>query len=563
MKEKTGFPGDFKVDAFLFYDAIVKSTDNYVYIVDMDSDTALVSENMQRDFELPGRLVKGLIPLWGNLIHERDQKRYYDSIDMMLDNKTSEHNVEYEIKNRAGDYIWVVCRGQLQRDGDGTPLMFAGVVTNLNNQGKVDHTTGLFTELECKSQVEGILEEAVSCESGLLLIGLDDFAGINNLKNHLFGDAVLRQFAQDIHRLLPQNAHMYRFDGDEFAIIFKNASCERIYEFYEEIHKYSNQSHTIDDISYFCFVSGGITMIGQDGDNYADIIKYATNALEASKLRGKNTCTVYTEDLLYPKLRSLEIMSRLRDSVLNNMEGFYLVYQPLSHAEDLSVTGAEALLRWKDKSLGNVRPDEFISSLEESGLIISVGKWILNEAVSQCKKWVAFCPDFVLNINISYLQMQEVSFVDTVLDTLHKYDLDPCHIVLELTESRFVTDMDSLKNTFDILRSKNIHIAMDDFGTGYSSLGLLSTTPADIVKIDRVFISAINDSDHTFNCSFIGAVIKLCHSVGISVCVEGVEHESELAMVRSLEADSIQGFYISKPILSAEFEKKYWQEGKD
>lgn len=558
MRETTGFPEDFKVDAYLFYDAIEKSTDNYIYIVDMEKDVALVSKNMENDFELPGRIVKGLIPIWGDLIHKRDQERYYDSIDMMLNNITSEHNVEYQIRNRMGEYMWVVCRGQLQRDLEGNPIMFAGVVTNLSNRGKVDHTTGLFTQKECKILVESILEEESSFKAGILLLGLDDFAGINDLKSHVFGDAVLRQFAQDIQRLLPRNAVMYRFDGDEFAIIFKDTSCDEIFDFYRKIRTYSNQEHVLDDISYVCFVSGGIAMIGRDAGNFSDLIKFADSALKSSKLKGKNTCTIYTEDLLFPKLRFWEIKSRLRNCVLNGMEGFYLVYQPLSHAADLTVTGAEALLRWQDKELGAVTPDEFIPSLEESGLIVPAGKWIFDKAVSQCKKWVEFCPSFVLNINISYLQMLDDSFVDMVLETLQRHELDPSHIVLELTESHFVTDMDSLKLTFDRLRSQNIHLAMDDFGTGYSSLGLLSATPADIVKIDRIFISSINDKDHAFNRTFIGAVIQLCHSVGISVCVEGVEYEPELDMVRSLQADSIQGFYISRPIPSSEFEEKYW-----
>ena len=162
-------------------------------------------------------------------------------------------------------------------------------------------------------------------------------------------------------------------------------------------------------------------------------------------------------------------------------------------------------------------------------------------------------------VNISYLQMLDESFIDFVRQILNQYDLPPAHIVLELTESCFVTDMEALKEAFKLLRNLNIQIAMDDFGTGYSSLGMLSQSPADIVKIDRLFITAIGDEENEFNRSFIGSVIQLCHRVGISVCVEGVERKNELDTVCSLEADCIQGYYISKPLLLEDFEKKFWE----
>ena len=200
-----------------------------------------------------------------------------------------------------------------------------------------------------------------------------------------------------------------------------------------------------------------------------------------------------------------------------------------------------------------------IPLLEAGGLIVPVGKWVLEEAVRTCKKWLTYQPDFIMNVNISYLQMLDESFIDFVKQTLNQYNLPPAHIVLELTESCFVTDMEALKEAFRLLRNLKIQIAMDDFGTGYSSLGMLSQSPADIVKIDRLFITAIGDKENEFNRSFIGSVIQLCHRVGISVCVEGVERKNELDTVCSLEADCIQGYYISKPLLQEEFEKKFWE----
>ena len=541
----------------LFYDAIVKSTDNYIYVVDMQTDEAQISPNMLEDFELPGLTFKGLVPLWGELVHERDRERYFESLDIMLQGKTDEHNVEYQVRNRKDEYIWVHCRGRLQRDSRGTMLMFAGMVTNLGNKGKVDYTTGLFNHRECEKQINSLLEQG-RCRGGFMLLGFDDFTRINNLNSHVFGDEVLRQFAQGTQRMLPPDASMYRYDSDEFAIICPGATEQEMNTLYGKIHAFANRSHQIDDKEYYCTVSAGIVMMGPEKSSYPELLKSAASALDVSKGKGKNTATVYSPEILEARVRAMMLTEQLRFCVMNGMDRFRLVYQPFVDSENLKLTGAEALLRWSCESLGEISPVEFIPLLESSGLIVPVGKWVLEQAVRTCKRWSKLQDDFVMNINISYLQMMEDSFVPFVRQTLEDYQLSPEHIVLELTESCFVTDMEALRDVFCNLRGINIKIAMDDFGTGYSSLGMLSQTPADIVKIDRLFITAISDSKNAFNRSFIDSVIQLCHSVGISVCVEGVEQQEELHTVCTLKADKVQGYIISRPISVDDFEQKYW-----
>ena len=548
----------FHKEFYHFYEAIINSTDNYVYVVDMSNDMAIVSPNMQRDFDLPDRLLPHLVPRWGELIHERDKARYYESIEKMIKGDTDEHNVEYQVQNRKGEYVWVLCRGQLQRDENGCPRMFAGVVTDLKNKGKFDYTTGLLTHMECEKHISSIMKAGEDCPGGILLLGLDNFARINSLKNHIFGDGVLRKFAQETQRLLPEEARMYRFDGDEFAVIYEGATAGKIKELYHVIHAYSNRTHQLDDREYFCTVSGGIAMLAQDSQSYPELLKCASAALEESKRRGKNTVTAYSPDLMQSRLRSLELASQLQYSVMNGMDGFELQYQPVANYDGQKLAGAEALLRWSSPSLGRISPLEFIPILELTNLIVPVGKWVLQQAVRMCRKWTAHQADFVMNVNISYLQMLDDSFIQDVRQILEQYGLGPEHIVLELTESCFVTDMDGLRDTFQKLRALDIRLAMDDFGTGYSSLGMLSQSPADIVKIDRVFISDISDMKNAFNRSFIGSVIQLCHSVGITVCVEGVERQEELNTVCDLKTDNIQGYYLSRPIFPEEFEKKYW-----
>lgn len=541
----------FSEDFNQFYDAIVNSTDNYIFLVDMKEDIGLVSENMVCDFDLPSRLVHGLIPLWGNLILEKDKQRYNESIESMLSGKTDEHSIEYQIRNRKNQSIWVSCRGLLKHDQDGNPTIFAGIVTNLGRKGKIDATTGLYTQHECIKHVNRFLK-LEDAKGGIIMLGIDDFTRINSLNNHMFGDLVLRQFAQEILFLLPERTSIYRFDGDQFVIVYKNATKEDVKQLYHRIHAYCNTKHMMEEISYFCTVSAGVAMINEDADNYLDLVKYASSALETSKQNGKNKITFFSPYMIQNKIRFMDLSNQLQDSMKQNMEGFELYYQPLVDAKSMKVIGAEALLRWSSKKYGKVSPNEFIGILERTGIINEVGKWVIEQSFATCSKWVKLIPNFVMNINVSYLQILDKNFVSYIENMITKYQLDPIHIVLELTESYFVTDMDILKDTFEKLRKLNIFIAMDDFGTGYSSLGMLSQTLADIVKIDRLFISAIDINQ--FNLSFINAVIELCHSIGIRVTVEGVEEEQELEAVLNIGADCIQGFYISKPLPKPEFE---------
>lgn len=543
----------FKLDAQLLYEALSFSTDDYLYVIDMQRDVALVSDNMREDFDLPDSLVSGLIPLWHELIVERDQDRFDESIDDLLTGKTDTHDLEYQVKNALDENVWVICRGLVKRNEIGEPLTFAGAITRMERKGEIDPITGLFTHDKCVD----LLEQLIGCRSpgGIMVLGLDDFSRVNSLNDHAFGDAALRMFAQTVQRLAPEGAVAFRLDGDKFAVVVDGADRDTMKEFYRILHVASNRPHTLDDITFFCMVSAGIAMIGQDAVTAEDLLRNAESALEESKQRGKNISTFFSSAMTTVKLRRLEISDCMQASVVAGMRNFELHYQPLMDAENMELAGAEALLRWSSEKHGPLSPTEFIPVLESYGLIAQVGRWVLEESFVQCKRWIEAKPEFVMNVNISYLQLLDTDFIPFVKQLIDSTGIDPTSIVLEMTESYFVTDMDALRATFDQLRAIGIRIAMDDFGTGYSSLGLLSQVPADIVKIDRLFIKNIHQE--SFNRAFIESVIDLCHSVGIRVTVEGVEESAELDTARAIGADSIQGFVVSRPIPAASFEERF------
>lgn len=546
MKEKF-----FDFNGKLFYDSLIHSTDDYIYMCYWPKNIFLFPQNMVEEFNLPSQVVENADDVWGGLIHKDDRNTFFQSIEDIRKGGTNVHNVEYRAKNRHGEWVWLRCRGYLQHDENGEPTLFAGIMTNLGKKDKIDHITGLFNKFEFENQLKLLLSRP-NCSGSVLILGLDNFKHINELYNREFGDEVLRIIGQKISTLLPNNANVYRLDGDEFGIIIDNADKEQTLDIYKRIQKDFQHQQIFDNKKYYCSVSGGCSMFPQDGTDFNLILKNAEYSLAFSKIKNKNQLNFYNNEIMVKRARILEITSLIRDSVEHDFEGFEVYYQPQVDAQTRKLKGAEALLRWKSDKYGNISPEEFIPILEQTGLIKPVGEWVFIQAVCTCKEWLIRYPDFIMNVNLSYFQLD--GFISFLKNTLNKYELDPSHIVIELTETYIVAT--GLKETFDQIRELGVKIAMDDFGTGYSSLQVLKVSPTDIVKIDRSFVKDILHSK--FDATFIKSIVELCHNVQIEICLEGVETEEEYNAVSNMELDLIQGYLFGRPKPKSDFCEQYF-----
>lgn len=398
------------------------------------------------------------------------------------------------------------------------------------------------------------METMQSARISLMVLGIDDLRHINDRYDRAFGDEVIRFVAQRIQSSLPEDARVYRLDGDEFAVIVDD-DVDVLRSAYAQLGGMFQRQHDHEGRKFYCTLSGGIAQYPGDAETYESLVKYANYALEHAKGHGKKRCVNFSQPILAERVRELELMELLRDSVENGFKGFSLCYQPQVEAATGCVVGAEALARWRCDEYGDLSPLEFIPLLEESGLIVPVGTWVLQHAVDTCKRWRKAIPSFTMSVNLSYRQLDEDGLVPLIVDTLREAELPPESLVVEMTESRFADDAQVTHELFDQLRMQGVRVAMDDFGTGYSSLGVLKTSPADIVKIDRAFIRDIQTS--TFDATFIKFVVELCHAVGISVCLEGVETNEEYEVVGGMGLDYIQGFLFGRPLPEEEFERRF------
>lgn len=538
------------------YEALTRSSENYVFISDLIHDKVLLSDNLARDFGFSENPVSDFNSKWLSLVHERDLDRFTASMEAVMTGRQETHDEEYQIRNAAGTYIWIHCKGMVLKDPETqAPVCFAGVIENLERQGVVDSVTGLYSYDKCRSQLSHALSSNQGIFGGLMLFGIDDFTNINTLNNHIFGDMVLRNTVLDLQKLLPEHVQLYRYDGDQFLITYYGAGREDMEELYRQFQIYTMHTHRLEGRIYQFTISAGVVMFPEDGTVWADLMRCATVAMDKGKKNGKNQLQFYNDELMKNTLREQLISQEMGTSARYGFEGFEVYYQPINRVTDAGLIGAEALLRFNSTQFGRLSPVEFIPILEKNRLIIEVGKWVLAEAIQACKRFTAFVPDFTINVNVSMCQPLDHDFCNYVFHTLAACGLEPVHLTLELTESYFVQNEASVTPALNHLRSMGVRIAMDDFGTGYSSLGRLHKLPTDIIKIDRMFVSSLRNG--SYNYSFVQSVIHLCHNAGISVCMEGVETQDELKNINTLYADTFQGFYISRPLPKEEFQSRF------
>lgn len=548
----------FSYDKDHLYEALTAGTDDYIFVGNMKTGIFRYPPAMVTEFGLPGEIVENAAAVWGKLIHPHDKKDFLESNQEIADGRAEYHDIQYRARNVFGEWLWLRCRGKMIRDMNGEPGLFAGMISNLGKKDQIDHMTGLLNRFVFEGDIKKYLIGHENVKSlGIMILDMDSFRNINDLYNRSFGDEVLRIAARRIAAMLPAEAKVYRLDGDEFGVVIVNGNDEICSTVYNQIQKIYRKQQEHMGKKYYATFSAGCVCYPQYAETYLDLMKYANYSLETSKNTGKNRLTVFTRDILEGRERKLELTELLRESVERGFVGFTVYYQPQIDSQTKELYGAEALARWQCPQYGSISPLEFIPILEETGMIIPFGGWILGKAAKQCKKWVQKKPNFRMSVNLSYLQLLEGDIVSYLDDTLKELDLPPENITLELTETYLVKAdreiLDMLKN----MRGKGIRIAMDDFGVGYSSLYTLKNIPVDVVKIDKGFAKDIVRD--VFNVTFVRSITELCHNVGKVVCLEGVETEHEYSVVKGTGLELIQGYYFGRPVPAEEFEQRFME----
>lgn len=537
-----------------YFNILTKSSDAYFFVTDVMAKETLLSENWVTDFALTSRIVGDMDAVWTSRVHPDDQGA--SGVDYFI----PEVDVAQRVRDKNGRYVWVRRRGMRLYDSSGRPYFSAGMMVRMEHLNEADTVTGLLSRSQFERGVRAALEDFRRSGVGgvILVLGLDNFKVVNETYNRFFGNQVLRAAAEQITNILPKGMLPYKLDGDEFGIIMPGVSTAEADAIFQSIQICMSRQQFIDGKMYFCTVSGGTVSYPQGGKDYLVLHKRAEAALDLAKRDGKNRNVIFTREQYNRWMRALAMRDTLKNSVENGCEGFCLFFQPQVEAATQRLIGAEALLRWRNPHGAMVSPMEFVPILEETKMILPLGKWIVEQALKTCRKWREVVPDFHMSINVSYAQIKDVTFLPFVFETLENLSLPSEALTLELTESMIVSDWAFLYQKFTEFRDRGVRIAMDDFGTGYSSLAYLKKLPCDVVKVDREFVRHITSND--FDRHLVEYTVTLCHRVGMQVCMEGVEEEQVYDIVtKDCRADFIQGYLFGRPAAEADFEQQYME----
>lgn len=423
---------------------------------------------------------------------------------------------------------------------------------HLTYQAQVDPVTGLPNRHAFNEHLAYTLSKAerMGGHLELLLLDLDNFKSVNESIGHSQGDQLLKAVGQRLCASLRDADTVCRIGGDEFAIIIESKSSER--------KGGPVASKVIQALTTPFYVGGheiyvtGSVGVSSSADDSWDILiltRNADTAMYVAKAKGKNTFEVFRQEMNQNAQKRLMIESSLRKAIKNNELSLH--YQPKLHLRHNRVTGFEALLRWNNPQLGAVSPVEFIPIAEETGMINQIGIWVVQAACQQISAWEQQgLSDFKVSLNLSPRQTKNPQLANEILNVIQTVGVEPSRLELEITESQLMENVGANVELLAQLRSHGLRLSIDDFGTGYSSMAYLKRFPINELKIDRTFVRDIpGEGDDE---AIIAAIIALGHGLGLSVIAEGVETEQQIAFLRSVDCDSIQGYWLAKPMPAAD-----------
>ncbi len=519
--------------------------DDYLYIYDMQNDRYCISPGAEKRFLIPGTQFTNVNENLSKLVYPTDWSVLMEDLSQIQNNKKDFHNLEYRWLNKEGKAVWINCRGRVIRDKEGKPEFLVGCINEIGRRQKADNISGLRREIGLSQEIKD--NDKSRLKGFVIRIGIDGFKEINENHGIDYGDMILQKTAQCIEAVILPEQKLFRVVSDQFLIAdFTGRDAEEAKKLYIHIGGELNRFIQNNLYEVFYTISAGIVVLEDLVDqSYADVMKLTEFALSTAKDMGRNQYYLYREEDYVNFCKRRRMVQIMRRSVNNGYVGFEAYFQPIVDLRNHKLCGAETLLRFQSEETGRVSPAEFIPLLEESGLIIPVGVWVLNQAAEACCRIRESIPDFRISVNLSYIQVLKSDILSEILGIVNKYKLESGSLMVELTESGFLEDNFKFRRFCEGLKKKGVLLALDDFGSGYSNFRYLSNLSPTTLKIDRTFTDRAINNDYEYN--LLRHMVDMTHNIDLKLCIEGVETVEELEKICQIGPDYIQGYYFGKP----------------
>jgi diguanylate cyclase (GGDEF)-like protein/PAS domain S-box-containing protein len=462
------------------------------------------------------------------------------------------------LKPQWGQQRWIWFSSiPLMRDGEQTPYAvlssFEDIteLRNVQNQFSALANRDALTGLPNRFKMMDLGTSAVAAAQrhgrplGLLFIDLDHFKDINDTYGHFAGDVFLRAVTQRLRGALRDSDTIARLGGDEFIVLLEACGSRTVAEEVANRLLYElQQPFVVEDNPVYAGASIGIAIYPEAGASFDELLKAADTAMYSAKSSGRMTYRFFEEQMREAAARRLWMDNNMREAL--HQRQFVLHYQPKARIDTGEITGAEALIRWLHPTRGLIPPAEFIPFAEESGFIVALGTWVLQEACRQIKTWLDSGLRVPVAVNLSARQLKSDGVVSVIQDAIERVGIDPQLLEVELTETALIEDEDKALRVLQSIRALGICVYLDDFGTGHSSLSKLTRFPIDVLKVDRSFVSRL-DCD-VKSLALTKSIVLIGKTLGMKLMAEGVETQAQLAHLSEIGCDFIQGYLLSKPV---------------
>ncbi|HKI95278.1 MAG TPA: EAL domain-containing protein [Gemmatimonadales bacterium] len=502
---------------------------------------------------------------WLDRVHADDREQLEAELEAHLKGVTPHFTHEHRVRHTDGSWRWMLVRGLAVRGPDGKAYRIAGSQTDITERKEAedrllfdafhDVLTGLANRALFMDRLGHAVSRARRQEQAcfaVLFLDLDRFKLINDGLGHGTGDRLLEAIGSRLRRCVRPGDTVARFGGDEFTILLDGISClQDATHIAERIDEELSEAFVLDGKELFAGASIGIAVGGRGYQRAEDVLRDADIAMYRAKASGRSRYVVFDPSMHHHAVTQLEMETDLRHAV--DRRQLRVHYQPIVGAQHGDIRGFEALVRWEHPRLGLIGPSAFIPLAEESGLIVPIGAWVLEESCRQLRAWQerhGGDPPLTVSVNISGRQFVRADLCEQVQQALETTGLPAGCLRLEITESVLMEDVEQAIATLGELRALGVKLHMDDFGTGYSSLSYLQRFPIHTVKIDGSFVERIREDDQ--DTEIVRTIIALATHLGLEVVAEGVETPEQQHWLRVLRCGYLQGYLFSKPVSAAE-----------
>ena len=543
--------------AEILFEIITESMDDYLYIFDLQDNTLEISQSASDRFMISQCIINNALTAVMKVVYEDDRRMLEKHLADVREGKEKVHNLHYRWLDKNGMPVWINSRGIVIDDNEGHARYLVGSMNETGNKRRADNVTGLLGGPEF---IAYLRSQAENLSKGFLIhIGIDDFGSINSTRGAAYGDYILRSLAGCMNDCLSGRQRIYHLVADQYVIVdLEAASKEDTLKLKKRITDKLYEFIVAENYEAVFSISMGVIAAATFYEGVEECGRKFEFALKQAKSMGKNGFYFFDENDYEAFQRKGRIIAALRNSIVNGCNGFEVYYQPIVDCRSEKIIGAEALMRFsmmaEDEQV-SISPVEFIPLLEETGLIIPAGRYVMNEAAEMCSEMQQYIPGFKMNVNVSYVQIIQGKVEHDILTAIRNNSLKPESICIEMTESGFMDMTPSFCRFRKTLDDNNINFVIDDFGTGYSNFHCIRDMNPSYVKMDKDFTAkAMNDARDN---ELYRNIIPLVHSIDVRICAEGIEERDWYLKMKEMQVDYLQGYYFGRPCRKEQFIQQY------